>query len=174
MGRTGPDETWSYPDRAAGRPGAKPVIEIAHLLYETGIDVADPLDDGARDESDVAVHGVTGTRRVARLDQRGPERSPAVGVSHAAIGQLARLWMTRRPRDDDRLFAMLAQLSCRLEEHRQGPVAEDGVVVHPQVVVVVTRDGGREGPPHPPVPVELAVTVQHGDLRKLLGDRLAG
>ena len=63
---------------------------------------------------------------------------------------------------------------CGVEQHGQRAVVKVDVVVQPEVVVVVAGDGGGERAPHPATPVQLAVTVQHGHLRELLGDRLAG
>ena len=67
-----------------------------------------------------------------------------------------------------------AQPAFGVEQHGEGAVVQMGVVVHPQVVVVVAGHGGGEGAPHAAVPVQLPVAVQQGDLGELLGDLLAG
>jgi hypothetical protein len=82
--------------------------------------------------------------------------------------------MPGRAGDDHRVVAPLPQLPLGVQQHGEGAVVQLGVVVHPQVVVVVAGHGGGEGAPHASVPVQLAVALQQGDLGELLGDRRGG
>ena len=119
-----------------------------------------------------AVHRLAGPRGAAGLHQRPSQRTPAGEPDLAAVGELAGVRMPGCPGHDDGRVALLAQFLFGPQQQGEGTLVQRGVVVHPQVVVVVASDGLAEGAPHPPVPVQLPVTAQQPDAGVAPRDRL--
>ena len=70
-------------------------------------------------------------------------------------------------------MAALTELLLGLQEQGEDAVVDErGVVVHPQVVVVVARHGLVQGAPHAAVPVQVAVAAEQPDVGMALRHRL--
>ena len=138
-------------------PGPHPIVEVPLAVGEAIVEVAHDAVDVAGHQHDVSVE--VGDFRQRPVGQRyfSVSQPPSVGNA-GVVGRL------RRP-DDDCPVA-LACGSCQQGVQHVGICK--GVIVQPQVEVVVLRPGRFPCGIHAPVPVEVSVALDDSHLRKLL------
>lgn len=136
------------------------------------VKVTDPLDDGFGYQHTVAIHRMASERHlhVRRCFSPRDQACRLSEASPSSVGKQTGLGIAGAADDDSGAARLLSNHSIGINHSRQRILLKHGVVVEPQIEIVVLADGFGKGPTHAPAPKQVSVAREDGGVRPNVED----